>query len=308
MMDISHVIRGEEWLPSAPLHVMLYKYLGWADTMPEFAHLPLIMGPNGKLSKRDGDALGFPVFPLKWTDPKTGETSSGYRENGYMPEAFNNMIAFLGWNPGGTKEILSMAEMIESFSFEKVGKSGAKFDLKKAEWFNHQHMNKTNNTVLAKMWIESGNLIKNWQKDVIEKEIKKIDPRIDKFEYVCSVCGLLKEKVSNIHKFWESGKYFFVSPDSNSVEVEHAPLLLDMMVNMKADEIFTHDSLRASFDLAVKSSGEDARKAGMILRTAITGMSVGPPLFDVMELLGKEESIKRIVSAVKYEHHSEDHR
>lgn len=296
LMDISHVIRGEEWLPSAPLHIMLYKMLGWEDTMPEFIHLPLIMGPNGKLSKRDGDALGFPVFPLKWTDPKTKETSSGYRENGFMPEAFNNMIAFLGWNPGGTEEILSMDEMIDKFSFSKVGKSGAKFDLKKANWFNHQHMKKATNEALAKMWIESGNLVNGAM-----NECKISSPNIDSFEYLAKVCGLLKEKVSNIHEFWNSGKYFFVTPDP-SVGIENTPFLAEVITNVSKDEVFNHDSLRAAFDVSVKESGIDAREAGMILRLAVTGMKVGPPLFDVMELIGKTESLNRIASNVVVNH------
>lgn len=295
LMDISHVIRGEEWLPSAPLHVMLYKMLGWESTMPEFAHLPLIMGPNGKLSKRDGDTLGFPVYPLKWTDPKTSETSSGYRESGFLPSAFNNMIAFLGWNPGGTDEIFSMDEMIDKFSLDRIGKSGAKFDLKKANWFNHQHMLRADNKVLAQMWIDSGDLVNGVMKE------GKVVPKIDDFEYVASVCGLLKEKVSDVNKFWESGKYFFVTPNP-TLGNEHSPFLAEMISNITKDETFNHDSLRASFDAAVKASSVDAREAGMILRVAVTGMKVGPPLFDAMALIGKNESLNRIASNVVVNH------
>jgi len=298
LMDISHVIRGEEWLPSAPLHVMLYKMLGWEDTMPEFAHLPLIMGPSGKLSKRDGDTLGFPVYPLKYTDPKTSETSSGYRENGFLPSAFNNMVAFLGWNPGGTDEVFTMDEMIDKFSLDRVGKSGAKFDLKKANWFNHQHMMKSDNDDLAKLWISNGGLYNGamgvWSTDATKQ-------RVDSFEYVSKVCGLLKEKVSNINDFWNSGKYFFIAPEP-SLGTEHSSFLAEVIANITKDEVFNHDSLRAVFDASVKATGVDAREAGMVLRIAVTGMKVGPPLFDAMELIGKNESINRIASNVVVNH------
>lgn len=285
LMEISHVIRGEEWITSMTTHLYLYKCLGWTDSMPEFAHLPLIMGPNGKLSKRDGDTLGFPVYPLKWTDPATGETSSGYKESGYLTSAFNNMIALLGWSPGNNVEIMSMDVMTELFSFEKVGKSGAKFDLKKAEWVNAQHMMITDNDLLALMWIDSG--------DIVSK-IKHTGPTAPTFEYIEKVCGLLKQKVSNISKFWDSGKYFFKAPTPTNVNAEDAPFLTDFISNIKANSIFNHDSLRESFNAAVKSSGKDARHAGMILRMVVTDIPVGPPLFDVMELLGMDESLKRI--------------
>ena len=159
LMDISHVIRGEEWLPSAPLHVLLYRYLGWESVMPKFAHLPLILKPdgNGKLSKRDGDRLGFPVFPLEWTDPQSKEISSGYREKGYFSESFVNMLAFLGWNPGNSKELFTMDELIKEFSLERVGKSGAKFDPEKAKWFNQQHLRNKSNLELSSLMLENCN-------------------------------------------------------------------------------------------------------------------------------------------------------
>lgn len=287
-MKISHVIRGEEWLPSAPLHVMLYKMLGWEDTMPEFAHLPLIMGPNGKLSKRDGDTLGFPVYPLKWVDPKTKEASSGYRENGFLPAAFNNMIAFLGWNPGGKEEILSMDDMIDKFSLSKVGKSGAKFDLRKAEWFNHQHMKNSDGRKLMDLWMP-----------LLKKETEFVGGFSP--SYITSVCDLLKEKVSNINDFWDSGKYFFVDP-SPSLSAEHSSFLSEVISNITLDEEFSHDSIRYAFDKSVKAMNVDAREAGMILRIAVTGSKVGPPLFDAMALIGKNISLNRIASNVAVNH------
>ena len=284
-MKISHVIRGEEWLPSAPLHVMLYKFLGIENVMPEFAHLPLIMGPNGKLSKRDGDTLGFPVYPMKWTDPVTGETSSGYKESGYLVEAFNNMIALLGWSPGNNIEIMTMDEMLEKFSLEKIGKSGAKFDLKKAEWVNHQHMMKTDDRELMKIWMP---LLKE------EKEfVGGFSP-----SYITSVCGLLKEKVSNISKFWESGKYFFVTPIP-TLDSDNSFLFADLIASLSSLESFDHDSIKNAFNESVVKYGEDARNAGKALRTAITGMPVGPPIFDIIALLGKTESLNRIASNIK---------
>jgi glutamyl-tRNA synthetase len=296
LMDISHVVRGEEWLPSMPLHYMLWKYLGTTETgaadpkwrMPEYAHLPLIMGPNGKLSKRDGDTLGFPVYPLMWTDPVTKETSSGYRENGYMPAAFNNMVALLGWNPGGNVEIMSMDEMVEKFSFERIGKSGAKFDLKKADWVNHEHMKRASNEELADMWLKTPFMQHGFHFTR---------------EYAASVCGLLKEKVSNINKFWEAGMYFFTPPRQYD-----KPVSADMIPFIKAfvqhpsfaiDAIceFTHNDIRTAFDDAVAASSVDAREAGKVLRLAVCGMPVGPPLFDVMALLGREDTMLRLVAA-----------
>jgi glutamyl-tRNA synthetase len=296
LMEITHVIRGSEWGPSAPFHVHLWKCLGWEDSMPEFAHLPLIMGPNGKLSKRDGDTLGFPVYPMKWTDPATGETSSGYKESGYLTSAFNNMIALLGWSPGGNIEIMSMDVMTELFSFEKVGKSGAKFDLKKAEWVNAQHMLVIDNEVLGRMWFNDF-LYKSRPTEFtawLDTKFKENPDFSDQELYIEKVCGLLKQKVSNISKFWDSGKYFFVAPTPTNVNAEDAPFLTDFINQIIKNSIFNHDSLRDAFNEAVKSSGKDARHAGMILRMVVTDIPVGPPLFDVMELLGMDESLKRL--------------
>jgi glutamyl-tRNA synthetase len=306
MMDISHVIRGEEWLPSAPLHIMLYKMFGWEDSMPEFAHLPLILGPNGKLSKRDGDSYGFPVYPLVWTDPNTGEKSSGYRESGYLPDAFINMLAFLGWNPGDTVELMSMDEMINKFSLERVGKAGAKFDLKKTDWFNHQYLIKSDNDTLAALW--GKDLIKNLleDKETSDKNLPGIiDEKVRGFggkdSYVSKVCGLLKQKVSNINMFWERGRYFFIPPKP-SLSSENSAFIAEVIAGLSGIDDFTHDNIRIAFDEAVKSSGEDPRNAGKLLRIAVTGMEIGPPLFDVIELLGKNESLNRLAANVVINH------
>jgi glutamyl-tRNA synthetase len=211
------------------------------------------------------------------------------------------MIAFLGWNPGGTEEILSMDEMIEKFSFEKVGKSGAKFDLKKADWFNHQHMKNADNYKLAEMW--KRNLVKSLLEDNDTTEFNLPGIFDTKFgtDYIPKVCELLKEKVSNINDFYKSGKYFFVAP-TPTLGSEHSAFLAEVIANVTKDEVFNHDSLRAVFDASVKATGVDAREAGMILRIAVTGMKVGPPLFDAMALIGKNESLNRIASNVAVNH------
>ena len=198
LMLVSHVIRGEEWLPSAPLHVLLYRAFGWEDTMPRFAHLPLLLKPDGKgkLSKRDGDRLGFPVFPLEWHDPKTGEVSSGYRESGYLPEAVVNFLALLGWNPGNDQEIMSMDELIELFSLEKCSKSGAKFDYEKGKWFNHEYILMKSDEEIAQLFMP------------ILKE-HGIEAPMDK---VVTVVGLMKGRVSFIKELWDTCKFFFVAP------------------------------------------------------------------------------------------------
>ncbi|MCD4731614.1 MAG: glutamate--tRNA ligase, partial [Bacteroidales bacterium] len=198
LMKISHVIRGEEWLPSLPLHVLLYTALGWKDSMPEFAHMPLTLKPDGKgkLSKRDGDRLGFPVFPLEWKNPQTGEISSGYRESGYFPEAFINILAFLGWNPGTEQEIFSMAELIQTFSLERVGKAGSRFDPEKARWYNHQYLINRSNDELAQLY----------QPILKEKGFSAND------DFVAKLVELIKERANFVKDFWEQSFYFFEAP------------------------------------------------------------------------------------------------
>ncbi|SVD18267.1 uncharacterized protein METZ01_LOCUS371121, partial [marine metagenome] len=200
LMKISHVIRGEEWLPSAPLHLLLYRFLGWGDTIPEFAHLPLILKPdgNGKLSKRDGDRLGFPVFPIEWKNLDNEEIRLGYRESGYFPEAFINMLSLLGWNPGTAQEIFSMQELIRSFTLEKVGKSGAKFDFDKTKWFNQQYLRTTSSKDLAKML----------KVILIRNGVQAKD------EFIKLVCEQLKERAIFVKDLWLEGKYYFVAPTS----------------------------------------------------------------------------------------------
>ncbi len=200
LMEISHVIRGEEWLPSAPLHVLLYRYLGWEDTMPKFAHLPLLLKPegNGKLSKRDGDRLGFPVFPLEWEDPKSGDISSGYRESGYLPEAVVNFLALLGWNPGTEQELFSMEELIASFSLERCSKSGAKFDFEKGKWFNHKYIQQKSNNEIADLF----------QPILKENGVEATNAK------VAQVVGLVKERVNFVKELWSQSSFFFVAPQS----------------------------------------------------------------------------------------------
>jgi len=283
-MGITHVIRGEEWLPSAPLHVMLYKYLGWSDAMPEFVHLPLILGPSGKLSKRDGDKYGFPVFPFEWKDPATGEVSSGYKERGYLPEAVINMIALIGWNPGNNIEAMSIDEMINKFKFEDINKAGGRFDLKKAEWFNKHYMLAADNTYLAELWMPT--IVKNLGKEV-------------PIDYVASVCGLLKQKLTYLDKFWDFGTYFFIDPAPTA-----CPDGLDLFASSIKDWIirkdfkFTADEAKEAFNTSIETTKVDAREAGKLLRTMITGMTVGPPIFDIMSLFG-EVGYKRIDACLK---------
>ena len=198
LMEVSHVIRGEEWLPSAPLHVLLYRAFGWEDTMPAFAHLPLLLKPegNGKLSKRDGDRLGFPVFPLEWHDPKSGEISSGYRESGYLPEAVINFLALLGWNPGNDQEVMSMDELIRLFDLHRCSKSGAKFDYKKGIWFNHTYIQQKSDKEIAELFVP------------VLKEHGVEAP----FEKVVTVVGMMKDRVSFVKELWEVCSFFFVAP------------------------------------------------------------------------------------------------
>jgi len=287
LMEISHVIRGEEWLPSAPLHVMLYKAFGWEETMPKFAHLPLLLKPdgNGKLSKRDGDRLGFPVFPLKWTDPKTGEVSSGYRESGYFPEALVNILAFLGWNPGTEKEQYTMDELIHDFTIERISKSGAKFDLEKAKWFNHQYLIHKSDNELA----ESFNLI------------LKENGITANLDFVTRICGLMKERVHFVSEFWTQAHFFFHAPDSYDQDVikkkwkAETPLLLeDLAKFLEGLESFDEPEL----ETATKAWLEEKQIGmGQIMngwRLVTVGSNAGPAMFQIASIIGKEETIKRI--------------
>lgn len=293
LMDISHVIRGEEWLPSAPLHVLLYRYLGWEDKMPKFAHLPLILKPdgNGKLSKRDGDRLGFPVFPLEWKDPATGEISSGYRENGYYPAAFVNMMAFLGWNPGTTQEMFSKEELVAAFTLERVGKSGAKFDPDKTRWFNQQYLRLQTNEQLAASITP-----------LLQEQGITVDAiTLNKY------CELMKERAVFVADMLE-GTYMFQKPsqfDEKTVSKkwkENTPTLLQEL-SEKFDALadFTAENIEETFKafLTEKEVGMGAVMPN--LRLVLTGMGMGPSLFHIIEILGKDETklrIKEGISAV----------
>ena len=290
-MEISHVIRGEEWLPSAPLHVMLYKAFGWEETMPQFAHLPLLLKPegNGKLSKRDGDRLGFPVFPLDWHDPKSGELSSGYRERGYFPEAVVNILALLGWNPGTEQEILSMDELIKLFNISHISKSGAKFNVEKAKWFNHEYMQMRSNEEVADMF-----------QPILDKHGVKADR-----DYVVKVCGMMKERINFISEMWDTTSYFFVPPteyDPAAIKKRWKPGMTTHM--SKVIEIlntvpFEYDAIhKALLDDYIVGNGLNMGQVMNSLRLAVVGKTVGPDMLTLVMMLGKEETIRRVQRAI----------
>jgi glutamyl-tRNA synthetase len=292
MMKISHVIRGEEWLPSAPLHVLLYKYLGWEDAMPEFAHLPLILKPdgNGKLSKRDGDRLGFPVFPTKWMNPETKEVSSGYRESGYIKEAFINMLSFLGWNPGTTQEIFSMEGLIEAFSLERVGKAGAKFDVDKTRWFNQQYLRAKSGEVLAQ----------DLQLILKENGVEAED------DFVATVCEQLKERATFVKDMWEEGRYYFQAPTSYDEKTirkkwkEDTPKYVSELKSRLAELAdFSSENIEVAFKKYLEENELGMGKLLPAFRVCLTGLGMGPSLFDIASLLGKEETIKRMETALE---------
>ncbi len=291
LMQISHVIRGEEWLPSAPLHVTLYNYLGWSDSMPAFAHLPLLLKPdgNGKLSKRDGDRLGFPVFPLNWLDPKSGETSSGYREAGYFPEAVVNFLALLGWNSGTEQEIFSMSELIDLFSLDRVSKSGAKFDYEKGKWFNHQYIQSKSLDELTDLY----------QHILVDKEI------IEDSEKVQNIVGLVRERANFVKDLWEQSSFFFVAPDTydetavkkrwKADTANQMSQLIDVLVNI--DDFSAH----SQEDIVKSWIEQNAMGMGAVMnafRLSIVGASKGPHMFDITEIIGKEETIARLKKAI----------
>lgn len=291
LMKISHVIRGEEWLPSLPLHVMLYKALGWNDTKPEFAHLPLLLKPSGKgkLSKRDGDALGFPVFPLEWNDPKSGEISRGYREDGYFPEAFNNMLAFLGWNPGTEEEIMSMRDLINAFDLTKVHKAGAKFDHEKAKWFNHKYLVGKSNEKLANLY----------QKELKAKEICVED------SLVLKVVSLIKERANFVSDFWEQSSFFFEAPTEYDAKVvkkrwkENTP---EILAGLKAEfeklDEFNHQTMEKAVQDYLEGKEFGMGQLMNPLRLTLVGAGKGPGVLEIAELLGKEETLSRIQAGI----------
>lgn len=290
LMEISHVIRGEEWLPSLPLHYLLYEAFGWNNSQPVFAHLPLLLKPDGKgkLSKRDGDRLGFPVFPLRWVSPD-GEVSRGYREDGYFPQAFVNMLVLLGWNPGTEQEIFTMEELIKYFRLERVIKSGARFNPEKAKWFNQQYLKTTPDNELAQLY----------QPILKEKNITAGDT------YVATVCGLVKERATFIEDFWELSSYFFVAPanfDEKVVQKYWKPETPDI-IRQVADLInhtnpFTKEELEQSVHAWIQRNNVGMGTVMNALRLCIVGASKGPGLFDIIALLGNKKFQERISYAL----------
>ena len=289
LMETSHVIRGEEWLPSMPLHVLLYRAFGWEA--PEFAHLPLIMKPvgNGKLSKRDGDKLGFPVFPLNWTDPISGETSSGYREKGFFPEAVINFLALLGWNDGTEKELFSLEELENAFDLSRVHKAGAKFDPEKNKWFNHQYLIKKDDADLAKAFAPI----------VAEKGIDSYG--MTNLEKIVS---LIKERANFVSEFWELSDYFFVAPTSYDEKAsknwkEETPTLMQELISVLSEITdFTSLNIETIVKDWMTKNEIGMGKVMQPFRLSLVGALKGPHLFDIVELIGKEETIKRIEKAI----------
>ena len=294
LMEVTHVIRGEEWLPSAPLHVLLYEAFGWADTMPEFVHLPLLLKPDGKgkLSKRDGDRLGFPVFPLEWHDPKSGDISSGYRESGYLPQAVINFLALLGWNPGDDTEMMSMQELIDKFSFDHCSRAGAKFAFEKGKWFNHQYIQNLGDAELAEMFIP-----------VLREH--GVDPDDFGMDYITRVVGLVKSRVNFVPELWDQTRYFFVAPqeyDPKAVKKRWSaemPATLTRLVEL----IEGLESFRgADAEPAVLGwITDNSLHMGNVMnafRLALVGQCTGPHIFDITDLLGREETVRRLRRAI----------
>ena len=284
LMHISHVIRGEEWLPSLALHYQLYHAFGW--TPPKFAHLPLILKPTGKgkLSKRDGDKLGFPVFPLMWTDPHTGDVSSGYKQDGYFPGAMVNFLAFLGWNPGTEQELFSLEELIDAFELERVNKAGARFDPDKIKWFNHHYMQQQSDRELAVKFKEQ------------TPALKDID-----INYVEMVVGLIKERATFVDDFWELSHYFFLGPEhyeekaSKKAFKEDTPAILNQLKTVISSvKPFEKEILQANVKNWITENNIGFGKVMMPLRLALVGALQGPDVFDIMYMIGKNESLKRV--------------
>lgn len=292
LMEISHVIRGEEWLPSAPLHVLLYRALGWEETMPRFAHLPLLLKPDGKgkLSKRDGDRLGFPVFPLEWTDPKTGETSSGYRESGYLPEAVVNFLALLGWNPGNDEELLSMDDLVRLFDLTKCSKAGAKFDYVKGQWFNHEYILNSDDEKLAPTFA-----------DILR------DNGIEApMESVVRVVGLMKGRVNFVKELWPLCRFFFVAPttyDEKTAKKRWKDFSARQMSELAALLEALSDFSMAAQEEAVNAwLAENDYKMGDVMnawRLTLVGEGKGPHMYEISSFLGQAETLKRMRRAIE---------
>lgn len=292
LMEVSHVIRGEEWLPSAPLHVLLYEALGWRDSMPSFAHLPLLLKPEGKgkLSKRDGDRLGFPVFPLEWHDPKTGDVSAGYRESGYFPEAVINFLALLGWNPGTEQEIFSMEELVNTFDIEKCSKSGARFDYQKGVWFNHEYILRKSDDEIARDFaaIVAGNGVE------------------ETFERVKEVVHMMKDRVNFVKELWPLCSFFFIAPtsyDEKTVKKRWKPYSTQQMTELievlKGIDDFSVEGQEPIVEQWIADNGYKMGDIMNAFRLTLVGVGKGPGMFDISAFLGKEETIKRLRKAIE---------
>lgn len=292
LMEISHVIRGEEWLPSAPLHVLLYRYLGWEETIPEFAHLPLLLKPDGKgkLSKRDGIRLGFPVFPLEWSDPQSGEKLAGFRDSGYLPDAFVNFLAFLGWNPGTEQEIFDMKELISEFSIERIGKSGARFDIEKANWFNQQYLKEKPAETLA------GYLQKSLDDAGIESTPDKN----------LKIAEAMRERITFPSEIYDNARFFFIAPEEYDEKVvgkkwnvETATILGDYAEALIKKGSLKSDEAKEALMNVLEAHNTGMGKVMQALRVTLTGEAGGPDLMAIIEILGGKESGTRINRAIE---------
>ena len=292
LMEITHVIRGEEWLPSAPLHVLLYRAFGWQDSMPQFAHLPLLLKPEGKgkLSKRDGDRLGFPVFPLEWHDPKTSEVSSGYRESGYFPEAVVNFLALLGWNPGTEQEVFSLAELVEAFDISRCSKAGAKFDYKKGIWFNHEYLLRKSPEEVAELFAPL--VIGNGANATMSQ--------------ITEVCRMMKDRVNFVHELWPLCSFFFFPPteyDEKTVKKrwkeDSAEVMTQLAEVLEGIDDFSVEGQEPIVMQWIESKGYKLGDVMNAFRLCLVGEGKGPGMFDISAFLGKAETIKRIHRAVE---------
>ena len=292
LMEITHVIRGEEWLPSAPLHVLLYRAFGWEDTMPRFAHLPLLLKPDGKgkLSKRDGDRLGFPVFPLEWHDPKTGEVSNGFREQGYFPEAVINFLALLGWNPGTEQELFSLDELVEQFDITKCSKAGARFDYQKGIWFNHEYILRKSDEEIAKLFapIVAGNGID------------------ESMERITKVVSMMKDRVNFVKELWPLCSFFFIPPteyDEKTVrkrwKENSAQVMGELAEVLEGIDDFSLENQEHIVMAWIESKGYTLGDVMNAFRLALVGEGKGPGMFDISAYLGKEETLRRLRRAIE---------
>ncbi len=301
LMEVSHVIRGEEWLPSAPLHVLLYEAFGWSETAPQFVHLPLLLKPDGKgkLSKRDGDRLGFPVFPLEWKDPKSGEISSGYRESGYLPEAVVNFLALLGWNPGDDTEVMSMAELVEKFSFEHCSRSGAKFAFEKGKWFNHTYLQNVSNERLAELF-----------KPVMEAN--GIDMSNFSDEFIALAVGSVKSRINFVKDLVDQAGFYFTAPtEYNAKDVRkrwsaETPTIMTRLIEvLESLPDFSAATAEPVVMEWIKSNELHMGNVMNAFRLAVVGECKGPHMFEITEILGKDETIARLKAGIARIHADE---